>query len=388
MKGFNFYNPSNIFFGKDSEKELEDILKKLESRNVLVIYGGDFVEKLSVLDTIDSISEKLNINIFKSGKVVPNPRVELVRELIDFSKEKDIDTLIAIGGGSTIDTAKAVSMGIEYDGDIWDFFEGEAILEKVIPLIAISTIPASGSEVSNATIITNGETKLGFEDNKIIPEYTIMNPNFVKTIPDYQLVAGILDIYSHLFERYLTDEKNVILTDYLIEGALKSLLVNVKKIKDNPNDIDVLSEIMWTATIAHNNLLDTGRVSDWASHRVEHELSGEYDITHGEGMAIVMIAYCKYISDKKPEKLAQLANRVYDIDYSNFTLEEMALQVGEEIEKLSKNLGLKVRLSELGIDDKDFEKMAARGTKNDTSPVGHYYPLDKSKFIEVLKLSL
>lgn len=388
MIDFNFYNPANIYFGKESDKELYNILPALDAKNVLVIYGGKFVEKLGILDTIDEIGKEKDIKIYKSGKVVPNPRVELVRELIELAKEKEIDTLIAIGGGSSIDTAKAVAMGVEYDGDVWDFFQGKAVPEKVLPIVAITTIPASGSEVSNATIITNGEYKLGFEDNLLIPTYTIMNPNFVKTLPKYQLACGILDIYSHLFERYLTDLENVNLTDYLIEGALKSLLVNAEKMIQNPKDIEALSEIMWTATIAHNNLLDSGRISDWASHRVEHEISGEYDLTHGEGMGIVMIAYCKYISDKKPKKLAQLANRVYGIDYNNFTDEEMALMVGEKIRELVLKLGLKDNLTDFDIDDSKFERMAERGTKDDTAPVGHYYPLDKERFIEVLKLTL
>lgn len=388
MIDFNFYNPANIYFGKESDKELYNILPALGSKNILVVYGGDFVEKLGILDTIKKVGEENNINIYESDQVVPNPRVELVRELIDLAKEKDVDTLIAIGGGSSIDTAKAIAMGVEYDGDIWDFFQGKAVPKKVLPIIAISTIPASGSEVSNATIITNGEYKLGFEDNLLIPTYTIMNPNYVKTLPKYQLSCGILDIYSHLFERYLTDLENVNLTDYMIEGALKSLLVNAEKMIQNPEDIDALSEIMWTATIAHNNLLDSGRVSDWASHRVEHEISGEYDLTHGEGMGIVMIAYCKYIAERKPEKLAQLANRVYGIDYNNFSEREMALMVGGKIRELVLKLGLKDNLSDLNIDDSRFERMAERGTKDDTAPVGHYYPLDKEKFIEVLRLTL
>ena len=323
-----------------------------------------------------------------NGNVVPNPKVELVRELVELGRENNTDFVLAVGGGSSVDTAKAVAMGIPYDGDVWDFFEGKATLDEALPIGVISTIPASGSETSNAAIISSGLNKLGYEDEKIIPQFAVMNPHYTKTLPLYQSACGISDILSHLLERYYTNTEYVDTTDYLIEGAAKALMLNGERIMTNPENYNARAEVQWLASIAHNNLLDTGRASDWASHRIEHELSAQYGIVHGEGMAVVMLAYLRYVAEKHPKKTAQLANRLFDVDYSNYTEKEMTLKLANNLEAFYKMLGLKTTLTEINIDETHFEEMALRATKDDTAPVGHYYPLDKEKFIEVLKLAL
>ena len=215
-----------------------------------------------------------------------------------------------------------------------------------------------------------------------------MNPKYTVNLPDYQTAVGIADILSHLLERYFTNVKNVDTTDFLIEGASKALLLNAYRILKYPNNIETRSEIQWIATIAHNNLLDTGRESDWASHRIEHEISAQYDVTHGEGMAIVLLGYIRYMSDKNPKKIAQFCNRVFNIDYISFTESEMCIILAEKLEKIFKDLGLKTKLSELNINSDHFEEMANRATNNNSSTIGHYYPLDNKKIIEVLELCL
>ena len=327
----------------------------------------------------------LGIDFYENGNVVPNPSIELVRELVVLGKEKNVDFVLAVGGGSAIDTAKATALGIPYEGDVWDFFEKGVSPETVLPLGVISTLPASGSETSNAAILSNGVWKLGFEDNRIIPKFAIMNPAYTVGLPNFQTFAGVADILSHLLERYFSDVKHTDVTDYLIEGAVQALLVNGKRLKANPKDLNARSEIQWLATVAHNNILDTGRIGDWGSHRIEHELSGQYGITHGEGMAVVLPAWVRYVANVKPWKLSQLAVRVFHEDAYNHTEAENALALADHLEHFFRELGLRTRLSELGIDDKYFADMAKRATRNGT--VGHYLPLDEHIFVEILKIA-
>ena len=372
MIDFEYVNPARIIFGEKPYGKVAEMLKKLSVKSLMMVYSGDFVKTLGIFQEIESICKENNIRFVENGNVVPNPKVELVRELVELGRENNTDFVLAVGGGSSVDTAKAVAMGIPYDGDVWDFFEGKATLDEALPIGVISTIPASGSETSNAAIISSGLNKLGYEDEKIIPQFAVMNPHYTKTLPLYQSACGISDILSHLLERYYTNTECVDTTDYLIEGACKALMLNGERIMTNPENYNARAEVQWLASIAHNNLLDTGRASDWASHRIEHELSAQYGIVHGEGMAVVMLAYLRYVAEKHPKKTAQLANRLFDVDYSNYTEKEMTLKLANNLEAFYKMLGLKTTLTEMNIDETHFEEMALRATKDDTAPVGHY----------------
>jgi alcohol dehydrogenase YqhD (iron-dependent ADH family) len=318
--------------------------------------------------------------------VVPNPSVELVRELVKQGKKDNVDFVLAVGGGSSIDTAKAVALGIPYDGDVWDFFEKGAQAKEVLNIGVIATTASSGSETSNAAIISNGEWKLGFEDDRIIPKFAIMNPKFTAGLPRFQTFVGVADVLSHLLERYFSDTKHSDTTDYLIEGAIRALLLNADRLIENPQDVNARAEVQWLASVAHNNFLDAGRIADWGSHRIEHELSAQYGITHGEGMAIVFTAWTKYAAEVKPWRLALLASRVFGVDAYDYTEKERALKLSEILETFFKKIGVKTRLAELGIDDRDFDAMAKRATRN--GAVGHYIPLDAKAFTEVLKLAI
>lgn len=388
MINFEYHNPAKIIFGTGSEKKIGELLKETNTKSLLLIYGGKTIKNLGIFDTIKDACEKLSIKFIEKGGVVPNPKIELVREIIDISKENNVDFIIAAGGGSAIDTAKAVSVGISYRGDVWDFFEGKASISSAIPLGVITTIPASGSETSNCSIISNGLYKLGIESDLIIPQFAIMNPEFTVSLPQYQTSCGVADILSHLLERYFSETEYVDTTDYLIEGACKALLLNAERLMKNPKDINARSEVQWLASIAHNNLLDTGRVSDWGSHRIEHELSAQYGITHGEGMAIVLVAWTKYVATIKPKKLAQLANRLFNVDYNDYTYEEMALKLSDYLKEFFISLNLKTSLSELGITDEHFNDMAMRATNNGSSTVGRYVALDYKNIIDILNLAI
>ena len=386
MIGFEYHNPARIVFGEDSEKRLKSLLADYKVKSLLLVYSGDFIKTLGIYSAVQEAVSELGIRFSENGNVVPNPSIDLVRELVWQGKTSGVDFVLAVGGGSSIDTAKAVALGIPYEGDVWDFFSKGVSAERVLPIGVIATTASSGSETSNAAILSNGEWKLGFEDDRIIPKFAIMNPKYTVNLPEYQTFVGVADVLSHLLERYFSDEKYSDTTDYLIEGAIRALLVNADKLIENPRDINARGEIQWLASVAHGGFLDVGRRADWGSHRIEHELSAQYNITHGEGMAVVTVAWTKYVAQKKPWRLALLASRLFGIDPYNYSEKERAYALSEKLAAFFKKLKLATTLSDLKIDNKDFEVMAARAVKKGN--VGHYVPLDATAIKDILTLAL
>ncbi len=386
MIGFEYYNPAKIVFGEDSEQKLTALLKENKVTSLLLVYSGEFIKDLGIYAVIKEAVEELGIVFSENGNVVPNPEVDLVRELVEQGKKDKVDFVLAVGGGSSIDTAKAVALGVPYDGDVWDFFDKGILPEEVLNIGVIATTASSGSETSNASIISNGEWKLGFEDDRIIPKFAIMNPKYTVGLPLYQTSVGIADVLAHLLERYFSDTKHSDVTDYLIEGAVRALFLNAERLLKDLSDINVRAEIQWLASVAHNNFLDAGRSADWGSHRIEHELSAQYHIVHGEGMAVVLLAWIRYVADRKPWRPALLASRVFGVDAHDYNEKERALILAEKLEAFFKSLRLKTTLTELDIDDKDFEIMAKRATRNGN--VGHYELLDAAKIQDILRLAL
>lgn len=386
MIGFEYYNPAKIVFGEDSEQQLTALLRENHISSLLLVYSGDFIKDLGIYAVIEKAVKELGIAFSENGNVVPNPEVDLVRQLVEQGKKDKVDFVLAVGGGSSIDTAKAVALGIPYDGDVWDFFDKGISPKEVLNIGVIATTASSGSETSNASIISNGEWKLGFEDDRIIPKFAIMNPKYTAGLPLYQTAVGIADVLAHLLERYFSDTQHSDVTDYLIEGGIRALLLNADRLLDDLSDINARAEIQWLASVAHNNFLDAGRSADWGSHRIEHELSAQYHIVHGEGMAVVLLAWIRYVAERKPWRPALLASRVFGVDAHDYDEKERALILAEKLEAFFKSLELKTTLTELGIDDKDFEIMAKRATRNGS--VGHYELLDADSIQEILKLAL
>lgn len=386
MIGFEYYNPAKIIFGEDSEQQLTALLKENKVNSLLLVYSGDFIKDLGIYAVIEKAVKELGIAFSENGNVVPNPEVDLVRQLVEQGKKDKVDFVLAVGGGSSTDTAKAVALGIPYDGDVWDFFDKGISPKEVLNIGVIATTASSGSETSNASIISNGEWKLGFEDDRIIPKFAIMNPKYTAGLPLYQTAVGIADVLAHLLERYFSDTQHSDVTDYLIEGGIRALLLNADRLLDDLSDINARAEIQWLASVAHNNFLDAGRSADWGSHRIEHELSAQYHIVHGEGMAVVLLAWIRYVAERKPWRPALLASRVFGVDAHDYDEKERALILAEKLEAFFKSLELKTTLTELGIDDKDFEIMAKRATRNGS--VGHYELLDADSIQEILKLAL
>ncbi|ONI44926.1 alcohol dehydrogenase [Candidatus Epulonipiscioides gigas] len=388
MINFEYYNPIKIIFGKGSETQIKTELENYNVKSILLIYSGDFIKTLGIFGIIENICKELEISFIENGNVAHNPQIELVRDLTNEAKKAKVDFIIAVGESSTINTAKAVAMGMYYNGDIWDFFEGKAQLNKAISVGVITTLLSGELETFNATSISNGFLQKEFKDNKIIPKFVIMNPDFTSRLPAYQTACGIADIFAHLVEGYFTTVEQVDTTDYLIEGACKSLIRNGLKLMENPSDYNARAEIQWLSFIAHNNILNTGRMGDCTATMIVNELIAQYGLTQGEGMAIVLIGWVKYIAIRQPDKLIQLANRVFNIDIFNNTEQEIGMQLSEEFKNFFTKLQLSVTLKELGIYTSHFEEMATRATINNTQKVGHYNPLDKDGFIEVLNLCL
>ena len=333
MENFVFVNPTRIIFGKDTENEVGKYAIKY-SNKVLFHYGGESIKKSGLYDRVKKALEDENITVYELGGVKPNPRLSLVYEGIKICRENNIGLVLAVGGGSVIDSVKAIAMGTLYEKDVWDFFTGKAIVEKALPVGTILTIPAAGSEASTGCVITKeeGELKRAVNSEHIYPAFSILNPSLAYTLPPYQVACGASDILAHLMERYFTNTMHVELTDRLLEATMKTIINNIPKVLDNPKDYDAWAEVMWAGTIAHNNLLNTGRTGDWASHDIEHEISGIYDIAHGAGLAIVFPAWMKYVYKHDINRFAKWASNVWNIDYDFFDAEKTVLKGIESYE--------------------------------------------------------
>ena len=289
MLNFEFYNPARILFGKGMEEQVGKRMAAL-GRRVLLVYGGGSIKRSGLYDTVLARLADAGVEVTELAGVQPNPRLGLVREGIRLCRENRLDAVLAVGGGSVIDTAKTVALGACADGDVWDFFERLVPVEKALPVGVVLTIPAAGSESSDSCVITKEEglLKRSCAGEALIPRFAILNPAFTCTLPPYQTACGATDILAHLMERYFTRVDHVDLTDRLLEATMRTVINYTPLALERPDDYHIRAELMWAGTVAHNNLLDTGRIGDWASHQIEHELSALYDIAHGAGLAIGM----------------------------------------------------------------------------------------------------
>jgi alcohol dehydrogenase YqhD (iron-dependent ADH family) len=386
MQDFMFHNSTKIIFGKDKE-QLAGQESVVYGKKLLLHYGGGSIKSSGVYDKVVTSLREQGIEIFELGGVKPNPRVSLVREGVTLCKENDIDFILAVGGGSVIDSAKAIAAGAHYDGDVWDFFEGKSEIQDCLPMGVVLTIPAAGSESSSGTVITNedGWYKRSTGHITMRPQFAILNPVLSYTLPAYQTACGITDMMAHILERYFTNEKNVDLTDRLCEATLKTIINHAHTVLEDPTNYAARVEIMWSGTIAHNDLLGTGRVGDWASHDIEHELSGIYDIAHGAGLAVIFPAWMKYVYKHDVNRFVQFANRVWDVEIDLNDLEKTALSGIKKTEQFFSSIGMPVTLKEANIDTAHFEEMAKKGTEN--GPLGNFVKLYEEDVLEIYHLA-
>jgi alcohol dehydrogenase len=386
MENFIFQNKTKIIFGKGTEKTVGDEVKKYGNR-IMLIYGGGSIKKRNLYRDITDSLNKAKINFIELSGVKPNPSLNLVRKGIEICKNNGIEFILAVGGGSVIDTAKAVSLGVRNEGDVWDFFKSEKEIKDILPIGTILTIPASGSETSTGCVITNeeGAYKRFCDNPKLRPVFAILNPVLTFSLPPFQTACGAVDIIAHIIERYITNSKNVELTDRLSEAALKTVIGNIPLVLNKPNDYSSRAEIMWAGTIAHNDILGTGREEDWASHLIEHELSGIYDIAHGEGLSIIIPAWMEFVYRTNISRFAQFAVRVFNIEQDFERMERTAAQGISALKNTFKNIGLPISLREAGIVDDKFELMARKCTES--GPIGSFKKLYEKDIVKIFTIA-
>jgi alcohol dehydrogenase len=389
MDDFVFRNPTKIIFGRGAEAKIGEEAKAFSSK-ALVVYGGGSVKRSGLFDRVASSLKASGVAFVELGGVAPNPRLGFVREGVALCRKEKVGLVIAVGGGSAIDSAKAIAMGVPYKGDVWDFFAGKAELKEALPVATVLTIPAAGSEASTASVITNeeGMLKRGFNSELIYPRFSILNPELAFSLPKAQIANGTADIMSHLMERYFTNSRPVELTDRLIEATLRTVIDAAPRVMRKSDDYDAWAELMWSGTIAHNNLLNTGRVGDWGSHDIEHELSAAYDIAHGAGLAVVFPAWQKYVYKHDPSRFAQIANRVWGVDNAFMDVDAAALEGIRRLEAFWQGIGLAIRLSGLGIGGERLAEMADKLSSGGTRQVGNFVKVGRVEAEEIYKLAL
>ncbi len=358
MDNFTFYSPTYFAFGKDTETDAGNFVKRLGGSNVLLLYGGGSVGRSGLLDRVKASLEAENLSYVELGGVKPNPRSGLVYEGIDLCRKEGVDFILAIGGGSTIDSSKAIAAGTVYDGDFWDFYSGK-LIEKALPIGTILTIAAAGSEGSPDSVITKeeGMFKRRATGDAIRPKFSILNPALTQTLPAYQTAAGITDILAHLHERYLTNTKDVETTDRLIEGLMLAMIHEAPRVIADPNCYEARANIMWAGMMAHNNAVGVGRSQDWTSHDIEHELSAVYDCAHGVGLAVTMPAVFTYVMNHDVNRFAQLAVRVWGCQMDFNHPEVTALAGIAAFKNFLKSIGMPSNFAELGAKEEDIPKM-------------------------------
>ena len=374
-----FYSPTEFVFGKETELQTGALVKKFHGTKVLIVFGGGSVLRSGLLERVKESLDKEGIAHVEMGGVQPNPTDPKVYEGIGLGRREKVDFLLPVGGGSVIDTAKAIAAGIPYDGDFWDFFTGKAVPEKALRIGVVLTIPAAGSEGSGNSVITktDGLKKLSLRTPEVLrPAFAVMNPELTYTLPAWQTASGITDMMAHIMERYFTNTADTEVTDRLCEGTLKAIIKEALTVIKEPENYGARANIMWAGTIAHNGICGVGCEEDWASHFMEHEVSALYDVTHGAGLAVIFPAWMIYMADHNVRKVAQFANRVWDVPASE-DKKAMALEGVARMKAFLHEIGMPTTFRELGIENPDISALVCRLHENKGEFVGNYVKLDR-----------
>lgn len=363
MLNFDYQNRTRIIFGKDEHKNIGKLIKPYANK-VLFHFGGQSIKKSGVYEDVINLLLENQIDFVELGGVKPNPRLSLVNEGIELCRKEKVDFILAVGGGSVIDSAKAIAIGVPYSGDVWDFYCKDIEIKEAIPVSTILTIPAAGSESSTGTVITNEEKqlKLSCGCELLRPLLSIINPELYFTLPKNQIANGISDMMSHIMERYFTNTSNTDLIDGLCESTLKTIMRNGSIIINDNKNYDAWAEIALSGNIAHNGLLGLGREQDWASHKIEHELSAIYDVAHGAGLSVVTPAWMKYVYKENMPMFEQFAVNVMGVEKECKSQEEIINEGIEKLKSFYKKLELPTSLKELNIDESNLDLMAKKST--------------------------
>lgn len=392
MNNFTYYTPTKVVFGKDTQKQVGELVSQMGCKKVLLHYGGQSAKKSGLLDQIEASLQEYNIHYVSLGGVVPNPRLSLVYKGIELAKQENVDFILAVGGGSVIDSAKAIGYGVANQGDVWDFYDRKRHATACLPIGVVLTIAAAGSEMSDSSVITkeDGGIKRGYSNDICRPKFAVMNPELTLTLPDYQTACGCTDILMHTLERYFPAGDHLELTDTIAESVMKTVMKNAKILKENPQDLKARYEIMWAGSLSHNGLTGCGIIgNDFATHGLEHELSGMFDIAHGAGLAAVWGNWARYVYKDVLPRFVRFAVEVMNVSKEG-TDEEIAIKGIEALENFFREIGMPTSIHELGYDltPDQVEELAekfhiAAGGKKGTAKV-----LQKPDMLEIYRMAL
>lgn len=390
MENFRYYTPTRYIFGRNAQEKAGEMALEFLGDKILLVYGQNSAKKSGLLDEIEKSLKDKHIKFFEFGGIQPNPTDGPVRLGIELCREEEITGILAVGGGSVIDTAKAIAAGVPYKGDFWDFFSGKAVPQTALPIGVVLTIPAAGSEGSGNSVITKeeGKVKVSIRTEHVLrPVFALMNPELTYGLPAYQTSCGIVDMMAHILERYFTPSQGTEVSDGVSEGLLKAIIKVAPEVHHNPNNYDARANIMWAGTLAHNGICGCGKIEDWASHGMEHELSALYGVAHGAGLSVILLAYMRFMLINKPERVAMLGSNVWDIPGERHP-EKIAAEAIEKFETFFKSIGMPINLSELGVENPDIDLLVERVHKTKGEIFGAYYPIDKDISRAIYKLAL
>lgn len=389
MENFTYCTPTKYVFGHGAENHAAEELKAIGACNILIVYGGGSVVRSGLLPRIITLLDNAGLKHCELGGIQPNPTDPKVREGIELCRAKKVDTILAVGGGSVIDTAKAIAAGVPYNGDFWDFWAGKATVSNALPVGVVLTIPAAGSEGSGNSVITllDGMHKISLRtDFWLRPKFALLNPELTFTLPPEQTAAGVADMMAHILERYFSPSEQVETTDRISEGLLMAIMEEAPKVMATPDDYQARANIMWSGTLAHNGICGTGRKEDWVSHFMEHEISAVYGVTHGAGLAVVFPAYITFMAHNRPEKAAQLARRVLGVTETD--AKAAALEGAARLKRFFTSLGLPTDFAGLGITDPDIDLLVKKLHENKGPVIGAYHPLTPKETEQIYRLCI
>lgn len=389
MNNFKFYSPTEFIFGKGTQKEVGESIKKYGGSKVLLVYGGQSAEKSGLIKEVTDSMEEAGIEYAVLKGIQPNPTDDRVYEGVAISKEKGIDFILAVGGGSVIDTAKAIALGALYGGDFWDFYTGKEKPEAALPIGVVLTIPAAGSEGSAASVITKKEglIKISVGNDLLRPKFAIMNPELTMTLPWFQTACGITDMLCHIFERYFSNTPAQLVNAYS-EAIMRDIMDQALTLRIDENNYDARADIMWAGTIAHNGLCGVGKEEDWATHRIEHEVSALYNVAHGAGLACIAPAWMTFVAKRNPDTVWRFAINVMSVNPDGLDTDQIIAEGISLLKDFYHDLGLTTSLRELIGKEPDIDAMVKSLERNMGKTLGAYVPLSMEDCREIYQLAL
>ncbi|MDD2364250.1 MAG: iron-containing alcohol dehydrogenase [Eubacteriales bacterium] len=391
MKNFTYYTPSKIVFGKDTEEQVGQLVKDSGATKVLLHYGGESAKRSGLLDRVKDSLSAAGIEFLELGGVVPNPRMSLAYQGIELCKKEGVDFILPVGGGSVIDSAKCIAYGAVYDGDVWDFYSRKATAVDALPVGTILTLAATGSEMSDSSVMTleEGWLKRGYNNDLSRPLFSILNPELTYTLPEYQTACGVVDIMMHTMERYFNHTSDSQLTDAISEALLRTVLDFGPVVMADPKNYNARAQIMWAGCLSHNGLTGAGVDTDWSTHQLEHELGGLFDVAHGAGLSAVWGSWARYVYTEDPRRFAQFAVNVMGVS-NDFRNEEATALAGiSKLEEFFQSINMPISISDLGIElsDAEIDELAYKCCFMGKRTIGGFKKLDQDDMAEIFRMA-